>query len=201
MKSRIITVNIIALLVVIGVHILFWYTGFKEALGDMPIHHAYMSSWINYELPQYLLLITVMLMPVTWSLVENYDYFIVARKGNRPTEDYIVEKYKGSIIVRSNNKRKAKPRSKEVFDITMKVMKKCVLVDAMSEDYECTELDFEYYVLLKSGTKIEGEQVTLEIRNKDFYEVVKEEQLLNVKLTIQLDRKGYEIDRRFEFII
>lgn len=201
MKSRIIAVNIMTLVIVIGVHVIFWSSGFLKAFGEMPLHHAYMSGWMKYELPQYLLLITVMLIPVAWCAVDNYDYLVVSRKGDKAKEDYIVEKRKGSIVVRKDNKRKAKPRSEEVLEIAMKVVKKCVLVDATTDDFECEDLDLDYYVLLKSGTRIEGEPVTLEIRNKDFYEVVEKEQILNAKLTIQLDRKGFEIDRRFEFII
>lgn len=201
MKSRIIAVNIATLIVVVGIHITFWSSGFLKAFGEMPIHYAYMSGWTVYELPQYLLLITMMLTPVAWCAVDNYDYFVLARKADKVKEDYIVEKRKGSIVVRKDNKRKSKPRSEEVFEFTMKVVKRCVLVDAMTDDFECEELDLEYYVLLKSNAKIEGEQVTLEIRNKDFYEVVKKDQVLNVKLTIQLDRRGFEVDRRFEFII
>ena len=201
MKNRIIAVNIMTLVIVTGVHMIFWSSGFLKALNEMPLHYAYMSGWASYELPQYLLLITVMLVPVAWCAVDNYDYFVVSRKGAKTRENYIVEKRKGSIVVRKDNKRKAKPRSEEVLEITMKVVKKCVLAEATTDDFECEELDLDYYVLLKSGTRVDGEQVTLEIRNKDFYEVVEKEQILNVKLTIQLDRKGFEIDRRFEFII
>ncbi|GAA0101504.1 hypothetical protein UT300012_22190 [Paraclostridium bifermentans] len=199
MKNRIIVTNVATLAVVAGMHFVFWSKGFSEALGKMPIHYAYMSGWLTYELPQFLLLITVMLTPVAWTLVDNYDYLVVSRRGNN--EDYIVEKCKGSIVVRENKRRKTKPYREEEIELSMKVMKRNVIVEALAEEDECDELELEHYVLLRSGTKVEGEYITLEIRNKDFYDAVMKEQVFKVNLTVQFDRRGRELDRRFEFII
>lgn len=162
--------------------------------------NGFFKTVLSYDLKEYAFILAINLIPFAWVLTQ---VIYIVSEYRKDKNNLSVKIEKGNVTV-STKKRKNKKKiySEETFTIKMQVKNLGIFYGiTASDDDDLDDEEIEYNIELVSPTKINGEQVSLTLENEKLYDRLKLGQILEVNLTVSLDRKGNEVDRRFEFVL
>lgn len=190
-KIEVICSSIIACLITI---VTYLYIKFTKGFDN-----GFLRTLVSYDLKEYALIVIINLVPFAWVLTQIIYVITEHRKGKN---NISVKIEKGNVTVSTKkHKKKKKIYSEESFAIKMQVVDLGMFYGITASEDDLDDEEIEYNIELVSPTKINGERVSLTLENKKLYDKLKLGQVLEVNLTISLDKKGNEVGRRFEFVL
>lgn len=153
---------------------------------------------VGYEFHEFMIMVTINLIPLAWLIAAIICIWHEAYLEKRENSIHIEGK---KVVVSTKKRKRKKVYSEENFSIKMQVSKLNMMYGVTVYDDELEDEENDYCIKLISPTKINGEQVSLNLEDEKLYQHLKLGQVLDVDLTVTLDKRGNEIDRRFEFVL